>query len=1673
MKKLAKISLVALLVAIVIVGCVKVTVKLDLTTTSLEFTLGTTPTGQINATVNPADATINYTSENTGIATVNSSGLVTAVAAGNTRIEVQGTKDGANPSEKKYVDVTVNPQPQVEFTVETTPDPLSLVMGSGSGALSISGPSGAEYDLVAPDCVNLEYVSETEYVVVPVAAGSGEIVITGTLLGNLPKTVRIPVTVAEMPVVGVTVEPDEIEFTIVKADNDPVQLNVTTNPADAVVSYESSDNSVATVDADGLVTLAETADEGDFCVITVTGEKTGYTDGSDQVIVYVGAIHTPVVKKAEWLMKPFMIKTVGAMACEWQPTLNLQLQFFDADDDIVIGGIEIVNPNGEIVEEIALTENFYLPTTYVIDVADLDDELGELVGGTYEVNIGVIDADGLTAGTTLFFQVMADPFEVAGVGFADDSAVQYDGSCVVITENPILELDIWFDSKVSVNVALYNSLGLVDEMDFDLYANEWGLYTEELDLSDMVPYMDGTAYLVVTVDVPETCCIYPVVLEVCDGIYFDKTPELECAVEGSPCGDVPCEICEGYTLVGMLSNLLFEDLDFISDVELNINGLVTIDSGFVFTKEDYGFEIEFEMPCEEFGVFLNPTGNTPFTWTVTTVTGEVATATCEYELDCVPPTFSFTPDTCYNYEELEALNWGIPIAVVVTDNNSAGELKDVFAPWLEDDGGIATLDYDADFPTGVVPYGYTIEATLVIDKAAVLAAGEGDVVLGVSAEDIVCNTGSDSFDFHIDVEAPIVYFGQACGDSYDCIIPCYSEDSMLQWFIIEENVGTIELEVSDGYLNGVEGQTSVTIDATNVDDQMLWSFPEICGTISATMTVTDACGNETVEAIEAEIDNIPPSIEVFETGIVDECDSSTTTLLWCVSEECSTATVYIWINEGFLEDYGAGIVEEVISFPFDMIGYYSPLYGTLYKSTYASVDADEVVWNFSGAMKCETLKAIIVAGDSCAFKDYACEDFENCGIFEEIEAIVPGTIEFVEDIVELLLPVIFGGTDPESIIDYITLYNMIKEYVEKNEDLIEEYADMFANITLEDVASLLEALLNDNNFDVEYLENDTIIHNAEWDAWISVYCPSLIDLPLGLEDNCGTQRFEIAWEIGPMIDSLGCINPENVWIVTNYPYVPCGVDVPAVEGEYEYPVLELLERNIANYESPFADNVYVDYVGYPSLFGRAVSEVVDALLDMDIEVEPDYTWLEGFLYFCTPKLDCETFTATLMYKDSCWEEGYEIPAIPSSVQIDNVRPELSVDVTDPTCGATDIFFTVTATDGSYFYESTIPGTITTSAGTVTPFNTGTMNPNVFIQTYQWQLPDLNCEDVTLTATVDNICCEDPQMYCCDLDLSAVWSKTFTIDNVMPEGEATITGENVSYCGDKVAVTATEVTIEWAIEGADSVEVDVSDGDLSELVALFDGETYPSTTGTIIWDLTGVTDKEVYATVTGIDNCGNCIQEIVAATLSAYVDNTAPVITIELDGDVDTCESTSATLVVTVTDPNLVCNELCSTPYHVGNVTTNIGTLTEDEIWAECGCGGAVTFKTLWNFGTVDGATLTAQVVAWDLLGNTATETFTDGYVDNAAPVINSFNISTPGATVLQFCWNATDTDFSNMTIDYSVDGGDIEKEIYLDPTACATVEIPVWASIVATATAFDAQPCCHETESATVLYNLP
>ncbi|HQK38068.1 MAG TPA: Ig-like domain-containing protein, partial [Bacteroidales bacterium] len=87
--------------------------------TSLSLTVG--QTGQLTATVQPADATnknVSWSSSNTSVATVNSSGLVTAIAAGNATITVT-TQDGGKTA-SCAVTVTAGGGGSYTITVDKT-----------------------------------------------------------------------------------------------------------------------------------------------------------------------------------------------------------------------------------------------------------------------------------------------------------------------------------------------------------------------------------------------------------------------------------------------------------------------------------------------------------------------------------------------------------------------------------------------------------------------------------------------------------------------------------------------------------------------------------------------------------------------------------------------------------------------------------------------------------------------------------------------------------------------------------------------------------------------------------------------------------------------------------------------------------------------------------------------------------------------------------------------------------------------------------------------------------------------------------------------------------------------------------------------------------------------------------------------------------------------------------------------------------------------------------------------------------------------------------------------------------------------------------------------------------------------------------------------------------------
>ena len=107
MKKILFVLLLCLafLAIITTQGCFLFRViKLDIATKSISLSIGESETIQL--TVKPVDTTLKFTSKNTSIATVSSSGTVTGISAGETEIEIEASKDKYK-TVTKTVSVTV------------------------------------------------------------------------------------------------------------------------------------------------------------------------------------------------------------------------------------------------------------------------------------------------------------------------------------------------------------------------------------------------------------------------------------------------------------------------------------------------------------------------------------------------------------------------------------------------------------------------------------------------------------------------------------------------------------------------------------------------------------------------------------------------------------------------------------------------------------------------------------------------------------------------------------------------------------------------------------------------------------------------------------------------------------------------------------------------------------------------------------------------------------------------------------------------------------------------------------------------------------------------------------------------------------------------------------------------------------------------------------------------------------------------------------------------------------------------------------------------------------------------------------------------------------------------------------------------------------------------------
>ncbi len=223
-------------------------------------------TVQLTSTVTPSGAnqTVTWTTSNSGIATVNSSGLVTSVAAGTATITATTATGG-------FTAHSVITSSVVAVTgVNVSPTSNSLNVNGTVQLTATVLPTNASNQNVTWSSSNSAVASVSSTgLVTALTAGSANITVT-TVSGS--KTAIASVTSTSVAVTGVTVSPTSATVYVGSTQ----QLTATVAPSNATnknVTWSSSNASVASVNSTGLVT-GVAAGSATITVTTVSGGKT-------------------------------------------------------------------------------------------------------------------------------------------------------------------------------------------------------------------------------------------------------------------------------------------------------------------------------------------------------------------------------------------------------------------------------------------------------------------------------------------------------------------------------------------------------------------------------------------------------------------------------------------------------------------------------------------------------------------------------------------------------------------------------------------------------------------------------------------------------------------------------------------------------------------------------------------------------------------------------------------------------------------------------------------------------------------------------------------------------------------------------------------------------------------------------------------------------------------------------------------------------------------------------------------------------------------------------------------------------------------------------------------------------------------------------------------------------
>ena len=313
---------------------------LSLDKTSLTFTaLGGTQT--INATITPdyaVNKTIRWTSSNTGVATVSSSGVVTPRGSGTATITA-ATSDGTNLSATCIVTVNV----ATGISLDETSLSFSSLDETKQLTANIA-PDNVANGRVAWSSSNTSVATVDENgIVTPKANGRTTITASTTDGTNFSTTCSVVVAIATT---GISLDKTSLAFSdLYSSTSETLTATVfPSNAANKAVAWESSNTTVATVSSNGVVKPVSSG------TATITVRTTDGTNLSATCEVYVNVIASVTLDKTALFFNPNgepqqLIATIlpANAANKYLIWTSNDVNVADVDEDGVVTPIEAGN----------------------------------------------------------------------------------------------------------------------------------------------------------------------------------------------------------------------------------------------------------------------------------------------------------------------------------------------------------------------------------------------------------------------------------------------------------------------------------------------------------------------------------------------------------------------------------------------------------------------------------------------------------------------------------------------------------------------------------------------------------------------------------------------------------------------------------------------------------------------------------------------------------------------------------------------------------------------------------------------------------------------------------------------------------------------------------------------------------------------------------------------------------------------------------------------------------------------------------------------------------------------------------------------------------------------------------------------------------------------------------